>query len=447
MSTTITAISQSASTLFSRHRMVFLIGLLALVLRLSLVLILEPSPDLSGGDTPWYMYNGHELVTTGKTPGPLQTAPLYPVLVGVAQVLVPGGGSGPSAYTHAEVQAIRILQSILGAWVCVFVYTLTRHLLSERAGWLAAVVIALSPATILEAGNLTTEGLFIFLVFGGLALYVLAQRTPTSRAFAVAGICFGLAALTRAVFLLFPFGLVLHLFLTDRIHWRRLALVLLASYALTLSTWTVYNLVTWDRLVIGGEGIWGFLYQGATQKASPNELDASLNITPENADAQRTEALQAGIKDTIRQNPVGWMQHRIKELASAYLQPHNTAALKGKSIRSAAGDWVRHDHSLGGLLDLTRIQSFWPKLLLYVFHFGGLLFGTAGMWVKRREWRRLFPLYALIVYFTGIHVLLLALPRYLFPTYPAFWAFASAMIVIVWDRWKGPRYGEVLSAP
>jgi hypothetical protein len=133
------------------------------------------------------------------------------------------------------------------------------------------------------------------------------------------------------------------------------------------------------------------------------------------------------------------MGHRLKELASAYLQPHNTNRLKGKSIRSAAVDWVRDDRTLSGLIDLTRIGSFWPKLLLYVFHFGGLLFGAAGMWVKRREWRSLFPVYAIIFYFTGIHLVLLALPRYLFPTYPAFWVFAAAMIVILWDRWKRPR--------
>jgi 4-amino-4-deoxy-L-arabinose transferase-like glycosyltransferase len=439
MSTTITANSYRFSTLFSRHRTVLIIGLLALALRLLLVLILDPSPDIGGGDTTWYMFNGYELVTTGKTPGPLQTAPLYPVLVGAVQALVPGGQGDLSRFTHTEVQTIRILESILGVFVCVFVYTLTRHLLSERAGRLAAVVMALSPATILEAGKLTTESLFIFFVFGGLALYVLAQRTATPRAFVAVGICFGLATLTRAVFLLFPFGLVLHLFLTERARLLRLALVLLAVYALTISTWTVYNLVTWDRLVIGGEGVWGFLYQGATQKASPRELDASLNVTPENANTQRAEAMQEGVKDAILKNPVGWIGHRVKELASAYLQPHNTNDLKGKSIRSAAVDWARHDRSLGGLLDVTRIQSFWLKVLLYMFHFGGLLLGAAGMWINRRAWRSLFPLYAIIFYFTVIHLVLLALPRYLFPTYPAYWVFASAVIVILWDRWGRPR--------
>ncbi len=439
MTTTITAFSRPFSTLFSHHKTVLLIGLLALTLRLFLVLILDPSPDFSGGDVNWYMYNGRKLITTGTTPGPLQTAPLYPVVVGAVQVLIPGEPDSSSFYTRTEMQTVRVLQSILGALVCVFVYTLTSHLFSERAGWLAAAVTALSPALILEAGNLTTESFFVFFVFGGLVRYVLVQRTPTPRALAGVGIWFGLATLTRAVFLLFPLGLVLHLFFIHRARWVRLALVLLAGYGLTVSTWTVYNLVKWDRLVIGGEGFWGLLYQGATHKASPNELDESLDVTPENADMQRQEALQEGVKDTILKNPFGWTQHRVKELAEAYLQPHNTNRLKGKSIRSAAADWARHDRSLSGLIDLTRIDSFWAKLLLYIFHFGGLLFGAAGMWIKRWQWRSLFPVYVIIFYFTGIHLVLLALPRYLFPTYPAFWIFASVTIVILWDRWKRPR--------
>ncbi len=394
-----------------------------------------------GGDTVWYLENGYTLVTgenpTGKHDvSTLSTAPLFLVFVGVWQAILS---------PHAAIIAILISQAFMGVAIVYFSFGVGHHLAHDpRIGLIAAGVLAVSPQFILEAARVLTESLFIFLLMAGLWLYatrIMKQSSTPSLILSsvLTGIALGLATLTRAVFLLFPLGLVLHLFFIHRARWMRLALVLLAGYGLTVSTWTVYNLVKWDRLVIGGEGLWGFLYQGATRKASPNELDESLNVTPENADAQRQEAFQEGVKDTILENPFGWVQHRVKELASAYLQPHNTNRLKGKSVRSAAADWVRDDRSLSGLIDLTQIDSFWPKLLLYIFHFGGLLFGTAGMWIKRRQWRGLFPVYAIILYFTGIHLVLLALPRYLFPTYPAFWIFASVTIVILWDRWKRPR--------
>jgi 4-amino-4-deoxy-L-arabinose transferase-like glycosyltransferase len=434
------------SDALSQRRLLIIILIVAAALRLGYVLTqdFDAYYVTGGGDTVWYLQNGYTLVT-GQDPtgrhdvSTLSTAPLFLVFVGIWQAILS---------PHAAMIAILISQALMSIAVVYFAYGVGHHLTHDpRVGLVAAGVLAISPQVVLETARVLTESLFVFMMMAGLWLYaarVMKQNKTTSLILSAAltGIAFGLATLTRAVFLLFPVGLVLHLFFIHRARWLRLALVLLVGYALTISTWTVYNLVKWDRLVIGGEGVWGFLYQGATHKASPNELDASLNVTPENADAQRTEAMQEGIKDTILKNPFGWMQHRVKELAGAYFQPHNANRLKGKSIRSAAVDWVRHDRSLVGLIDLTRIGSFWPKLLLYVFHFGGLLFGAAAMWVKRRDWRSLFPVYAIIFYFTGVHLVLLALPRYLFPTYPVFWVFASAMIVILWDRWKRPRRGR-----
>jgi 4-amino-4-deoxy-L-arabinose transferase-like glycosyltransferase len=424
-------VPSTTTDLFLRQRPAFLIGLLALTLRLVWVLIVDPSPDFTGGDANWYMFNGRELVTTGKTPGPLQTAPIYPVALGIVQVLIPGESSGRVVYTQAEMQAVRVLQAIMGAAMCWFVYTLTRRLFSARAGALAAVLLAISPALIIEAGSLSTESFFMFFVFGGLALYVAAQQALTPRALVWTGALFGLATLTRAVFLLFPLGLVLHLFLINRAHWRRLALALVVSYGLVISTWSVYNWLAWERLVIGGEGFLSLAYQGATHKASPDEADEELDLSPENADAQRDEALREGVQKNIFENPGGWARHRARELAGAYLQPHGTVSIGGKSLKEAVRQWITDDHgSPGGLADLVREDTFWPKLALYIFHFGGLILGAAGMWVFRRRWRDLFSAYGIIGYFTAIHLVLLALPRYLFPLYPVFWIFAAALM---WD--------------
>jgi 4-amino-4-deoxy-L-arabinose transferase-like glycosyltransferase len=279
----------------------------------------------------------------------------------------------------------------------------------------------------------------MFFVMGGLALYSWVYDDPTPRQMIAVGFLLGLATLTRAVFLLFPLGLALHLLLIHRTHARRVVLALLASYAVVISTWTVYNGLVWERVVIGGEGIWGFVYQGATGKASPEELDEGLSLSPGDTHEQRQEAMQDSIEQTLRADPFGWAAHRVRELADAYLQPHNTNRLKGKSFRAAASDWLRHDRSPGGLRDLTQIQSFWPKLALYIFHFGGLILGAAGMWIARRRWRDLLPLYGIIAYFTGIHLVLLALPRYIFPTYPIFWLFAVVCILAAWDRWPHPH--------
>jgi 4-amino-4-deoxy-L-arabinose transferase-like glycosyltransferase len=424
---------------------IFWIALAALILRLVYVLVLDTSPDFSGGDANWYMMNGRDLVTTGKTAGPLQTGPVYPMFVGAVQVVIPGHETtGVRQYTHLEMQVTRVIQSLLSAALCVFAYVLAARTLGKRIGLLAASILAISPALIIDAGNLTTEAVFMFLVFGGLAWYASAHPV-TPRRMVIAGILFGLASLTRPVFLLFPLGIALHLWLTQRAHRARLILVLLTSYGLMVSTWTAYNVLVWDRFIVGGEGFLSFVHQGITGQVSSQQADETLGVSPETTQEQRDETLRQEIEESIRSDPAGWFTHRVKNLGKAYLQPHNTVHFKGKSIQQLASNWLRKDRSLSGLIDLTHTQSFWPKLLLYIFHYSGLLLGAAGMWIRRRQWRALLPLYGMIGYFTGIHLVLLALPRYLFPVYPVFWIFAASFILAAWE-WRSRRESHKLAA-
>ncbi len=400
----------------------------ALILRLFFVWVIEPAPNLSGGDANWYMRTGHDLVTTGVTDGPMQPPPLYPIALGVVQVLISGSPAPGSYYTHAELQTARTLQSVLGALLCVIVYWLGRRLFSERVGRLTGGVLAISPALILDVGHIASENLMLPLFFGGLALYAYTLEHPTMRRMAAVGALFGLATLTRAAVLAFPLLLVAHLFLQARTHWRRWALALLLSYSALVSTWTVYNVIVWDRVVVGGEGILAFLYQGTRGQLSPYELDSELGISAENDREDRAQKLKEQVEATIFGDPLGWATYRAKELAKAYAQPHNTNHFGGPSIRSTAWAWLRTDRSLAGLRDIVRTRSFWPKFTLYIFHYAGLGLGLLGMIASRRRWKALLPLYGVVLYFSTLHFALLALPRYLFPTYAAFWLFAAAWV-------------------
>ncbi len=413
------------------NRYAFPLGLAtcALVLRLFFVLVIEPAPNLSGGDANWYMRTGYDLVTTGVTDGPMQPPPLYPMLLGAIQVLTPGSPAPGAHYTYAELQVTRVLQSVLGAVFCLIVYVLGRRLFDERVGRLTSAVLAISPALIVDVGHVASENLMLPLFFGGLALYVDALERPTARRMAAVGALLGLATMTRAAVLAFPLLLVAHLFLRARTHWRGLVLALLLSYSALVSTWTVYNIIVWDRVVIGGEGLLAFMYQGTRGQLAPEELDQELGVSRENDRQDRAQKLKERVEHTVLGDPLGWAAHRAKDLAKAYAQPHNTNHFGGPSIRRAAWDWARTDRSFSGLQALTRAPSFWPKFVLYLFHYAGLGLGVLGMFAERRRWRVLLPLYGVVFYFTALHFALLALPRYLFPTYPAYWLFGAAWLV------------------
>src|SRR5690606_28575227 len=142
----------------------------------------------------------------------IPTAPLYLVFVGILQVIF-------GAQSVGAVLAIWVIQALTGAAICWFAYHIVCQLADERAALWALILFTLSPALVIEASQILTESLYLFFVCGGLwwtTTRLLKDTIGTRRQSAIAGIWFGLATLTRAVFLLFPIGVVILLML----RWR-----------------------------------------------------------------------------------------------------------------------------------------------------------------------------------------------------------------------------------
>ena len=425
--------------------------LLALLLRLGAGLGLDHALGYrsDGSDAPWYLAHGLALVTgfdEGHLPGfllddypdgpyitlkGLQPPPLYLLFVGVPQALFP---------REVAVLLVRMAQALLGAASVWLVWRLARATCSdERVAFCAAAALAISPAFILEATRISTETLYVFLLLAALTLYS-ARRDHVVHA----GLLLGLATLTRAVLLLFPLGLVLHLLLVDggRRGLKR-ALLLLAVYGLVVGSWTLYNLARWDRFVIAGEGLAAFFYIGALDGGwqgsaeTDRQLIGDTGTLPEDPAARQAAYLQ-GAQQHINADPAGHVVRRLRELAAALLQPHGTGNVDGPPLRNMALDWLREGRSPPAL-QWAATEGFWPRLLIYCLHFGGLTAGLAGLWLTRSRWRQTLPLAAFIAYTLSLHFILHAIPRYLFPTLPFWWVFAAATLVWLWRGMQARR--------
>jgi hypothetical protein len=214
-----------------------------------------------------------------------------------------------------------------------------------------------------------------------------------------------------------------------------------------IGSWTVYNLIRWNRLVIGGEGLAAFVYIGATDWEGPDQVDENLledaGVGAIDPDKQQALYERAAL-NVISRNPLGYLQRRVSELVAAYTQPHGTLLFRGESLKDLTLRWLREDRSPGGLLALTQAESFWPKLALYVFHFVALIGGIAGMWLTRKRWRWTLPLIGFILYTSLVHLVLDAIPRYIFPTESFWWVFAAATLVALADRVRGTQHQEMV---
>ncbi|MFZ4813368.1 MAG: ArnT family glycosyltransferase [Phototrophicaceae bacterium] len=443
-----------------KHARLALILAVALTVRLAVGLsqdALTPYDRLSGGDSWWYLEYSYRQVTDTQMEPP-STAPIYllvvgglrwlfyvPAAVAIPLLAPPGGGldivSVAGQPTAGAVIALRVIQALADTLTCAFLYRIARALWqTESAGLIAAGIGALSVTLIVGTAEIATEALFLCFFSGGMAAYLEALTPDQTRRFAtrrllLAGIGFGLATLTRAAALLFPLGIVAH---AGVVWWRNRArptgvhvtgiFGLLAVYVLLCGLWTGFYYARWGEWVIGAKGMSAFFFLGTQDDVpDPEQIDAALGATPANP-ANEGAYLETASR-VIGADLRGYLSLRARNLLSTVLQPHGTVAFPGDSLRVMAAQWLAEDLTAGGLTALTRTAGFWPKLAIYIWHFGGILFGAAGavilLW--RTRWRETLPPLGWIAYLLLLHLLLLALPRYLFPMMIGWWPLAAGV--------------------
>ena len=356
---------------------------------------------------------------------------------------------------------MRLLQCLASVATAYLVFRIGSLLGGPRAGIAGAALAAFHPALIFEPANIATETLYIFFLVCGLWLYLeyyvapssalTEYRLSTRAVLALTAIAFALATLTRAVSVLFPLGLALHMLLLHRhgyiSSWRKNVTLLLTVYLVILSTWTVYNLALWDRFVFVSDRLLPAVWRGLeSEDGSPQQNDALLLAGEEagipegcEGDCQYHHPPQLYLErigEIIGGDPASLIALRAKELAYSLLQPHGTTHLGQVSIREAALDWLGGSRSLPELLAILRIEGFAIKLLTWLFHICGIGLGILGMIMLRKRWPVSAPVMGFALYTVLAHSVVLALPRYLFAIEVIWLIFAGFALVAIYDRWR-----------
>lgn len=445
------------------NRILWIILLIGLLLRLAFALA-QPTyarfDHARGGDTGWYLVNGYGFFS-GERHGWVENLPFYVDRIPTPPLYILFAGFVQQFMgRHETVVVMRLLQCLASIATVYLASRLSLLITGDsRAAATVALLVAFHPAFVTEPARIATETLYIFFLAAGFWIYteygVLAfprqhsGKVSPSRAMLLTAAAFALATLTRAVAMLFPAVLVLHLLLLGRRRqltvWRRLALLLVMVYAATVATWTIYNFVLWDRLVIVSDQLLPALWRGAeTQDGSPAQNDALLlegiEVTVDDdcevdCKYQHPPELYVGrIAAILDADIAGFFLRRLNELTYSLVQPHGAASFGQASIREAAADMLSHEVSVERLLALARRDGFALKAATWAFHLGAMLAGIAGMWLARERLALTFPLIGFILYTIVAHLFLLALPRYMFPLDLIWLIFAGICLVSLYDR-------------
>lgn len=146
---------------------------------------------------------------------------------------------------------VRIIQAILGAGMCTFIFAIGRKLYNSRVGLIASAIAAIYPTFVWTPSLILTEVLytFLFMLYIYIQIYAIEKRKRVISI--LSGIVFAMAVMVRP--LIFP--LIFLPFATyyyktrDKATWRQLVPVM-ATVALVMLPWWIRNYMSFNKVII-----------------------------------------------------------------------------------------------------------------------------------------------------------------------------------------------------
>lgn len=346
--------------------------------------------------------------------------PIYPLFIAAIRWI-----AGPE-YGFA----LQIAQIILSVVAVALIVSIARDLTgSARAGWIAGLLAAVYPVFVINAVQVNTVTLEVLLIeVFALALLRWARDPGRLLWLAAAGLALGLLALTRGpALLIWPVvGVWLLLVYPAKGLHRRILWVGVFSALLIapLVPWAIRNNAALGQPVTiatnGGVNFWiGHNPKADGEYAWPPEADPAL--------AAQAAALPEPERDALYYR-LGWdyaLSHPAEEIDLAlrklwyflWFRPN-----LGSSYPNAGALQAIAQIALTGAYGLVAIVA------------------IAGLWLTRREARRLFVLYGLWAAYAASSVLYFAATRFRAPVEPFLIVFAAAGLAWAIDRLTGARH-------
>jgi hypothetical protein len=379
--------------------------ILALVLRLAAIPAVHRVSYTS--DEKEYLAMGKALLERGMfvdTNGDRAVrAPLFPIATAV--LLAATGGA---------VLPLHIVGALLGVLNAYLVFLLTQALwVNRRAALAAAAGVAVYPGLVIYSTLLQSENIYITFLLAAFLFVVRLGDTPSAGTAAVVGLFCGLAALTRVVFLGFIPIVALFVFLQQGSDLRRglnrAGIVILVA-AMTIAPWTIRNVRTLGELVTICSGGGSSLLTGNNPYATGTYRTADGF---EEWFDRESAARGGGPALLMRETDRSAMSSRI---AVDFMLSHPGSVLAGW-VHKAYIFWI---YPITHTDSDTRIQivAVGADVIVLVLAWAGIL----AMWFLRK---RLTLVFAALLFFSVVQVLLHAEARFRLPLTPFLLMFAA----------------------
>jgi len=353
--------------------------------------------------------------------GVFYQAPLYPYVLGTLYALFGRG-----------LLFVRLVQAVVGAVSCALVAAAGMKWFGRRPGILSGLLLAAyAPAIFFDA--LIQKSVLDGLLVAGLLLALAVHRGSAVGGPVISGVLLGLLVLSRENAIALLPVVVMTVWVRSQ---RRLpaALVAVAATALVLAPVGIRNLAVGGELHLTTSQLGPNFYIGNSASATGTYVPLKAergSFTYERQDATDIAEARAG------------RRLRPSEVSSYWLR-------QGLGwIQAEPGAWLRlmcrklllllNGTEAADTEDLST-QAEWSiplRVAAKLLHFGVLApLAFLGMWLTRRRWRELWPLYALSGVFALSVIGFYVLDRYRYPLIPALLLFAGVAVVEAGGYWK-----------
>lgn len=439
-------------------------------------------------DAAVYDQLGKNLAMTGQMyPGGsydskevLSRTPIYPVFLSLIY-----------KFAGHSFQTVRMIQLLIDIVSCLIVFYLTRFLgFSNSVSFIAFGLMVINPFTSAYTSALLAENLGIFLMILSFFLFFLAFKKRQVLFFILTGIMFGILTLSRPQFvLLLPLIFVLLVFIwlkkdkTNRILYSILiALVLLVPYLAQWGLWiyardyisSYFFIVISPVLLL----IWFFIpnntnnikHEFPDRKIIIGILGAViLNILVVMTWTYRNYLVTGRFIPLVVSYSPGSVGYYLVTLPIPWgKDPMEVDDRWQKFLKSSGEEKEKLEKEMRDIgyqrlitkpyfyawLCLRRFIRLWnqgnllyfytePRWVWVIFTFINLIyyfFAWLGVWITRRNWRLLVPLYVPFIYLAILGAPSHVESRYSIETFPIICLFGGMGLNYLWNRHKRGKF-------
>ena len=326
--------------------------------------------------------------------------------------------------------AILGLQILLSSLVAIFTYLVCLRFLNNAISCAVAIAVVISPHLIVSSSYFLTETTHSFFLILSIWLLVKAVETETLVIAVIAGLAFGYSALIRPSVLLFPLAMLLLIAWKYRspVNLKLGACFLFAAYLLWMpwQLWEAESEESNARAVFAMGSYPDMIHESPQLRGHPYDEDPDFERMSEDWEYTR-EILSRRFLD----EPTKYL--------SWYLIGKPIMLWSSSVIQGQGGPFIYpiisspYDNAGIHLLTMNVMMAIHiPFLLLALL---AVLKGIGELLSKKKSCHLILGIMILFVlYHTGIHMVLAALPRFSIPYYPILFMLAGYGASYVWEE-------------